>query len=78
MEYSGIFAVHVRNLARADVNFKTALLQLRTTHENTGQIQAELFYFDMYGPGNLSFQTRYRYAGGGGKKGTTTVHGTAS
>lgn len=126
MEYSGIFGVHVRSLARTDVNFKNALLQLRATHANTlghagkafsntdirsmlgsailrplllaeidnydnalghaladlytarGLIQAELFYFDMYGPGNQSFQTRYRYAGGRGKKGTTTVHGTAS
>jgi hypothetical protein len=126
MEYSGMFGVHVRNLARADVNFKNALLQLRATHAaalgnagkafaNTdirsmigsavlrplllneianydnalsqelaalytarGLIQAELFYFDMYGAGKLSFHTRYRYAGGRGKKGTTTVHGTAS
>lgn len=42
------------------------------------QLQGGLFYFDMYGPQKQSFDTRYKYAGGRGVRGSTTVHGTAS
>jgi len=49
-----------------------ALLAL---NESRRLLQAQLWYFDMYGPANQSFQARYQVLGGRGGAATTTVEG---